>query len=313
MNVSLIQLEYLVALDQHRHFVNAAKASFVTQPTLSMQIKKLEEELGVLLFDRSKQPIIPTDAGKLIISQAKNILRETKKIEDILIGYQGKISGDLTMGIIPTVSSFLVPHLLGNFSKEYPEVRLHIKELHTDQIIKMIDDDHLDLGILATPLHIEHLEERPVFYEKFLLYLNPDHTAYGNNPVSAEELTKDKLWLLSQGNCFRNQSVNLCSLQASMENNTFDYESGSLDTLKKIVDIEGGATVLPEWASYDLCSDNTKNIHKLENDNTVREISIVYSRNYAKSRLIDTLEEMVKKSVPPQLISKRGHKVMEIS
>jgi len=313
MNISLIQLEYLVALDQHRHFVNAAKASFVTQPTLSMQIKKLEEELGVLLFDRSKQPIIPTDAGKLIINQAKNILRETKKIEDILVGYQDKISGDLTMGIIPTVSSFLIPHLLGNFSKAYPEVRLHIKELHTDQIIKLLQDDHLDVGIMATPLHMDSLEERPVFYEKFLLYLNPDHPAFGNNPVSSDDLMQDKLWLLSQGNCFRNQSVNLCALQDKMENNSFNYESGSLDTLKKIVDIEGGATVLPEWASYDLCSDNNRSIHNLENDNTVREISIVYSRNFAKARLVDTLEEMIKKSVPPQLISKRGNKVMEIA
>jgi LysR family hydrogen peroxide-inducible transcriptional activator len=312
MNISLIQLEYLVALDQHRHFVNAAKASFVTQPTLSMQIKKLEEELGVLLFDRSKQPIIPTDAGKLIIEQAKKILRETRKIEDILLSYQGKISGDLTMGIIPTVSSFLVPHLLGNFSKAYPEVSLHIKELHTDQIIKLLDNDHLDVGILATPLHIDALDERPVFYEKFMLYLNPNHKAYGKRPLLPEDLMDDKLWLLSQGNCFRNQSVNLCALHDKMDNNTFDYESGSLDTLKKIVDIEGGATVLPEWASYDLCKDNVKNLHALENDETVREISIVYSRNFAKSRLIDTLEEMIKKSVPPQLISKRGNKVMEI-
>lgn len=313
MNISLIQLEYLVALDQHRHFVNAAKASFVTQPTLSMQIKKLEEELGVLLFDRSKQPIIPTDAGKLIIEQAKNILRETRKIEDILLGYQGKISGDLTMGIIPTVSSFLVPHLLGNFSKAYPEVSLHIKELHTDQIIKLLDDDHLDVGILATPLHNDSLDERPVFYEKFLLYLNPNHPAFGKKPIAASDLMQDKLWLLSQGNCFRNQSVNLCALQDKMDNNTFDYESGSLDTLKKIVDIEGGATVLPEWASFDLCKDNVRNLHQLEDDNTVREISIVYSRNFAKSRLVDTLEEMIKKSVPPQLISKRGNKVMEIA
>lgn len=312
MNVSLIQLEYLVALDQHRHFVNAAKASFVTQPTLSMQIKKLEEELGILLFDRSKQPIIPTDAGKLIIEQAKRILRETRKIEDILIGYQGEISGDLSIGIIPTVSSFLVPHLLGNFSKAYPEVSLHIKELHTEQIMKLLDDDHLDVGILATPLHNDGLEERPVFYEKFLLYLNPDHPAYGTNPISPEDLLKDKLWLLSQGNCFRNQSVNLCALQDRIDNNSFDYESGSLDTLKKIVDIEGGATVLPEWASFDLGSENSRSIHHLEDDDTVREISIVYSRNFAKSRLIDTLEEMVKKSVPPQLISKRGNKVMEI-
>jgi LysR family transcriptional regulator, hydrogen peroxide-inducible genes activator len=312
MNISLIQLEYLVALDEHRHFVNAAKASFVTQPTLSMQIKKLEEELGILLFDRSKQPIIPTDAGKLIVAQAKSILRETRKIEDILLGYQEKISGDLTIGIIPTVSSFLVPHLLGNFSKSYPEVQLHIKELHTDQIVKLIDDDHLDVGILATPLHIDFLAERPVFYEKFLLYLNPSHPAYGKKPLTAKDLMDDKLWLLSQGNCFRNQSVNLCALQAKMDNNSFDYESGSLDTLKKIVDIEGGATVLPEWATYDLCSDNVKNLHHLEDDDTVREISIVYSRNFAKSRLVNTLEEMVKKSTPPKLISKRGNKVMEI-
>lgn len=312
LNVSLIQLEYLIALDEHRHFIKAAEASFVTQPTLSMQIKKLEDELGVKLFDRSRQPVIPTDVGRLIIAQARNVIRETQRIDNILQDYKGTVSGDLTIGIIPTVSPYLMPHLISRISKAYPDVRLHVKELMTDDVIRLLKDDHLDVGIAATPLNDESIVERPVYYEKFSLYLNENHPAYGKQSPDANDLVSDKLWLLSEGNCFRYQSVNLCSVNDQKQRTDyFDYESGSIDTLIKIVNLEGGATVIPEWASLELSPENKRNLRTPQEEET-REISLIYTRNFAKAKLLDSLFEVVKSCVPEPILNNTGEHVARV-
>lgn len=313
MNISFIQLEYLLALDQHRHFVKAAEACFVTQPTLSMQIKKLEDELGVKLFDRSKQPVIPTDAGLLIIEQARKVVAETKKISDILMEFKGEVSGELVIGVIPTISPYLMPYLISQISKNYPQLKLRVKELFTEDIIIQLQKDYLDVGIAATPLHVEGLIERPAFYEKFKIYLNPAHPHYREEFIEPSHLLDDKLWLLSEGNCFRNQAINLCSTDVRYNKHlTFDYESGSLETLKRIVDLEGGATILPEWASGMMCEGSQQNIRSFKNDNSVREISLIYTRNFAKARLLKVLEEMVKASVPGELLENASSEIMEV-
>ena len=312
MNISLIQLEYLVALDKHRHFVKAAEASFVTQPTLSMQIKKLEESLGLKLFDRSKQPIIPTDAGELIIEQAKRVIQETARIEDIVHGYQNTVGGDIYIGVLPTISPYLMPFLIRNVTKHYPDLNLHVKELFTEDIVAMLKKDYLDVGILSTPLNDDSIIEHPLFYEKFKLYVHPDHPAYNKKALTTDDLLSDKIWLLSEGNCFRNQSLNLCSIKSDKKNANLDYESGSLETLKKIVNMEGGLTVLPEWASIELTESESRNIRDLEADKSVREISVVYTRNFAKARAVEALTEMINASVPEPIKSNKGDEVVDI-
>jgi len=300
-NLSLVQLQYLVALDEHRHFIKAAQSCFVTQPTLSMQIKKLEEELGVKLFDRSKQPIIPTDVGVLVIEQAKKVLNETKKIENILLEYKGKVAGDLNVGIIPTVSPYLMPSLISNISKRYPEVRLYVKELMTEEIVSLLQKDHLDVGIVATPLDVDGMVEKPIFYEKFCLYLNPKHPAYDEELVDSKRLLEDKHWLLTEGDCFRDQAVNLCELrESSRQTNSFSYESGSIETLIRIVNMEGGATVIPEWASLALRPEERKNVRDVRGE-SVREVSLIYTRNFAKAKLSEAFYNALVASVPVQL------------
>jgi len=312
-NISLVQLQYLVALEKHRHFIRAAESCSVTQPTLSMQIKKLEAELGVILFDRSKQPIIPTDVGLMIVEQAKSILRETQRIEDMLQSYKGEVSGDLHLGVIPTISPYLMPHLISNIRKMYPEIRLHVKEMLTEDIIAALLADQLDVGILSTPLHQERIAERPLFYEEFHVYMHPSHPAYEHRRVSVEDLLSDQLWLLSEGNCFRNQTINLCAMrEEDLIDNMFDYESGSLETLMRIVDMEGGATIIPEWGSIDLSDQALINMRRTLDDSMVREVSMVYSRNYAKARLLDALEEVCDASVPKQLKDNKGKEVVDI-
>ncbi len=311
-NLSLVQLQYLTALDEHRHFIKAAQSCFVTQPTLSMQIKKLEEELEVKLFDRSKQPIIPTDVGVLVIEQAKRVLNETKKIENILLEYKGKIAGDLNVGIIPTISPYLMPQLISQISKRYPEVRLNVRELMTEEIISLLHKDHRDVGIVATPLEIDGMVEKPIFYERFCIYLNPSHQAYDMDQLDAKILLEDKLWLLSEGNCFRDQAVNLCALKHTAAlKNSFNYESGSIETLIRIVNLEGGATVIPEWASLNLRPEEKKNIRPVKG-NTVREVSLIYSRNFAKAKLSEAFYSTLQACVPVQLKKNAGNPVAAV-
>lgn len=310
----MIQLEYLVALDKHRHFIRAAEASYVTQPTLSMQIKKLERELGVKLFDRSRQPIVPTDVGVLIIEQARKILNETARVEEILQSYKGTVSGDLHIGIIPTVSPYLMPYLINRIGKKYPEIRLHVKELLTEEILQRLQSDELDLGILSTPLHLDGIIERPLFYEKFFVYLHKSHPTYTKSAVSPEELLDDKLWLLSEGNCFRNQTINLCAFEElNTSEHMFDYESGSLETLMRIVDMEGGATIIPQWASLELSKEKSKNLREVAGRDMVREVSMVYTRNFVKARLIEALSDVISVSLPQPLIENKGLTIVEFN
>lgn len=311
-NLSLVQLQYLTALDEHRHFIKAAQSCFVTQPTLSMQIKKLEEELEVKLFDRSKQPIIPTDVGILVIEQAKKVLNETRKIENILLEYKGKVTGDLNVAIIPTISPYLMPQLISQISKRFPEIRLNVRELMTDEIVSLLQKDHLDVGIVATPLEIDGMVEKPIFYERFCLYLNPSHPAYHLEDVEAKMLLEDKLWLLSEGNCFRDQAVNLCALRhSSALKNSFNYESGSIETLIRIVNLEGGATVIPEWSSLDLKPEEKKHI-RMVRGNSVREVSLIFTRNFAKAKLSEAFYSTLQACVPAQLRKNTSKKVVSV-
>lgn len=313
LNISLIQIQYLIALDEHRNFIKAADASFVTQPTLSMQIKKLEEELGVMLFDRSKHPIEPTQIGERIIKQAKVIYQETAHIENILKEFTGEISGTLKIGVIPTISNSLIPRLIGQVSKNYPDLKLHIHEMLTAEIISELQANHLDVGIVSTPLHNDGLIEQPLYLEKFRIYLHPDHPAASKKALDVEDLTEDKLWLLTEGNCFRTQSLNLCSLsEKSLNHLALRYESGSLQTLKKIVDQEGGATIIPEWEAGELDDHSLNNVRALRSDAAGREVGLVYTKYYAKDGVISKLEEMIKRSLPNYIAENKDLEIIEM-
>jgi LysR family hydrogen peroxide-inducible transcriptional activator len=312
LNISLIQIQYLIALDEHRNFVKAAEASFITQPTLSMQLKKLEDELGVLVFDRSKQPIAPTELGRKIIDQAKQIFKETQYIEEILKDYKGEVSGTLTIGILPTISNALMPHLISQIAKRYHDLKLQVREMKTAEIIDALKENKLDVGIVSTPVKDEALVEEPVYNEKFRVYVNPSHPSYDKRVFSADDLLQDKLWLLSEGNCFRTQSINFCTLpEEKLHHIALDYESGSLQTLKKIVDKEGGLTILPEWEAAELDSDSLDNLRVLGEDGVGREVGIIYTKFYAKKSVIDKLKEMIADSLPNYIRENKNLVIIE--
>ena len=306
---SLIQLEYIIAVDTYRHFVTAAEKCFVTQPTLSMQIKKMEDDLGIVIFDRTKQPIIPTEVGQKIIKQARIVVAESKKIDEIIKADSNIISGDISIGIIPSLAPYLLPLFIGKFTKKYPDVNVKVVELLTDEIIAQLKKDTLDVGILVTPLQEKGIIEKVLFYEEMKVISNKSHAFATKNRINTEDLASDGLWLLSNGHCFRSQVVNLCSYQTNLDKKPiFDYESGSLETIKKLVEIEGGYALFPELA-IDTKHSNT--ITKKINKKPLREVSFAYTRNYSKKRLLEILSQDIKNAVPKHMLSKERGFVVE--
>ncbi len=306
---SLIQLEYIIAVDTYRHFVTASEKCFVTQPTLSMQIKKMEDDLGVVIFDRTKQPIIPTEIGIKIIEQARITIAEAKKVDEIISDYSNSITGEISIGIIPSLAPYLLPLFIGKFTKKYPDVNVKVVELLTDEIITQLKKDTLDVGILVTPLNEKGIIEEALFYEEMKIISNKLHAFATKKEIKTEDLASDDLWLLSNGHCFRSQVVNLCSYKANLDKKPlFDYESGSLETIKKLVEIEGGYALFPELA-VDKTSSNT--IIKQINKTPLREVSFAYTRNYSKKRLLTILSEEIKNNIPKHMLSKERGFVVE--
>jgi LysR family hydrogen peroxide-inducible transcriptional activator len=311
--VTLTQLEYIVAVDTYRHFANAAEKCMVTQPTLSMQIKKLEEYLGVTIFDRSRQPVLPTDVGKLIVEQARVILRESKKLEELALHYHEQVAGRLKIGIIPTLAPYLLPLFLGRMMERHPAVKLNIREMMTHDIIMELKKDELDVGILATPLHDEAITEEPVFYEEIKVYTQYGHPLSKKGKVSPSLIAQRKdLWMLADGNCFRNQVINLCHPQSDTEEKEqLRYESGSLETLKKMVEAEGGFTLLPELAVMELSARQLGQVVSFEAPVPLREISLVYVRNAAKRDLIHILKQNIADALPLDMLDKNRGVIVE--
>lgn len=313
---TLTQLEYLLAVETHRHFARAAKACFVTQPTLSMQLQKLEEELGVTLFDRSKKPILPTGIGKQIIAQARIVLSEFKKIGALSTQDQKEPNGDFSLAVIPTLSSYLLPLFLERFSHAYPRVNLHIQELHTNSIVKALEEDQIDAGLLATPLRVEGMQEELLFYEPFYLYARKEHPLARKRKVREEDLQGSEIWLLEEGHCLRNQVVKICGLENKKNIlKNISFESGNLETLKRMVESSRGYTLMPYLAF--LQEEPRLSPAKLvpfENPIPSREISLVYRRIDLKRPICEALKQSILSSLPQDLLKfqKKNLEIVEI-
>lgn len=307
------QLEYIVSLDQHRHFSKAAKACFVTQATLSMMIKKLEEELEVTLFDRSRQPVMPTEAGRVIIDQARKVLKEANSIRQYSGDLKSGTQGELKIGIIPTLAPYLLPLLLPNFLKEYPEVKLHIQEETTEQILQLLSSDKIDVGIMATPLPVQDFRQTPLFYEEFNVFVASTSKQYRKKYILPEDIDVNQLWLLEEGHCLRSQILNLCELQkkgASAHN--LYYETGSIESLLQITEINQGITIIPELAALHMSEERKEKIHHFKPPVPVREISLVTYRHFIKEKLLQVLQQSIIDCTRPFLKNKKENQVLNL-
>ncbi len=311
--MTTVQLEYIVAVDTYRHFSMAAENCCVTQPTLSMQIQKLEEDLDVKIFDRSKQPVIPTEIGEEIIIQARNVLKEVQKIKEIISDKKNKISGEIRLGIIPTLAPYLLPLFLPDFIKKYPHIKLKIFEFTTDLLVEKLKNNLLDVGLLVTPLNDINLFENKLFVEEFVVYLSKSHELVNKKYVLPNEIDVSKLWLLEEGHCIRSQIVRLCELKTKIkENQLFEYEAGSIETLKKMVEINDGITILPELSLNDLSPKQLMYVRKFSEPVPVREVSLVTHRNFVKKRLIEVLQIEISLSIPSKMKERENKLVVEI-
>jgi LysR family hydrogen peroxide-inducible transcriptional activator len=311
--MTIVQLEYIVAVDTYRSFVAAAEKCFVTQPTLSMQIQKLEDTLGVKLFDRSKQPVTPTEIGIDIIAQARMLLAESEKIKEIITDRQKELSGELKVGIIPTISPYILPKILNGFVTKYPQVKLIVWEQTTENIIQQLKLGTIDCGILSTPLHESALLEIPVFYENFVAYTSKSSKLYKKKSINPDDIDMEEIWVLNEGHCMREQVLNICQRRKATQGfKHFEYNTGSVETLKRMVDQNNGATILPELALSDLSDKQMDRVRYFKTPEPAREVSIVIQKNYLKRRMIDALKTEILDFVPKRMRSKKKKEVMEI-
>jgi LysR family hydrogen peroxide-inducible transcriptional activator len=291
--MTITQLQYVLAVAEHKNFTLAAEKCFVTQPTLSMQIQKIEEELKVQIFDRSKKPIQLTEIGQKIVNQAKNIVIEADRIKDIVEHQKGFIGGEFRLGIIPTIMPTLLPMFLNNFIKKYPKVKLIIEELNTDEILLRLKKGHLDAAIAATPLEDEKIKEIVLYYEPFVAYI-PDNFAISHkNEIEVSDLNLDDILLLQDGHCFRDGILNLCKTQDINASNSFQLESGSFETLIKLADEGLGTTLLPYLHTLDLKEKDKSKLRHFKEPKPAREVSLIYPKNELKIHIIDALRNTI--------------------
>lgn len=305
---TLSQLQYVLAVERYRHFGKAADACHITQPTLSQQIQKLEDELDIIVFDRIQKPIIPTEEGRVFIQQAKLVVREFQRLV-----YRSKkgaegLEGEFRLAIIPTIASFLIPFFVRHFSQACPRVELFIEELKTDTILEELKADRLDGAILATPLPQQGLKEHPLFYESFLLYLSEGHPLLKNKTLSREDLDGAQMWMLQDGNCFKNQVASFCSISPRQDTvlKNIHFQSGSLQTLRNLVRTGEGYTMIPYLMTLLMSDEERKNhVRSFRSPVPTREVSFVYRRDHWKLDMIAAIEKSIVASLPKGLSSKK--------
>ena len=291
--MTITQLYYVLAVAEHQNFTKAAEKCFVTQPTLSMQIQKLEDQLDIQIFDRTKKPIELTEIGKKIVNQAKNIVNEADRIQDIVDQQKGFIGGEFKLGIIPTVMPTLLPMFLKTFIKRYPKVKLKIEELTTDEIIQRIKDGNLDAAIAATPLENDSIKERVIYFEPFVAYVPKHHRLHNSKKINVSDLEIEDMLLLEDGHCFRDGVINLCKSLKQGNEDHFQLESGSIEMLVKLSNEGLGMTLLPYLNTLDLKEKEKENLRHFNEPSPAREVSLIYNKSELKMQIVEALQDVI--------------------
>ena len=313
--MTIIQLEYAISLATYKSFVSAAEKSFVTQPTLSLQIQKLEEELGIKIFDRSRHPIEITPMGKVIIDQVRKTLEEFERIHELIQQQQNVLTGTFKLAVIPTIAPNILPSLLENYSSNFPDIRLDVKEMETHRIISALRNNEIDAGLLSTPLEEKDIKEYPLFYEPFVAYFRKDDQLLQKRMIDAGDVELDRIWLLNEGHCMRNQIIDLCSdqVQRLQAKKAYRYESSNVETLRRMVDKNGGMTILPELSVSEFGEDRIENVRYFNDPEPVREISLATSQHFVHFAILQSLMDEILKLVPEKMrVQKKNRKVLRI-
>ena len=294
--MTIIQLQYLIEVANCGSFSAASEHCFVTQPSLSMQIKALEEELGVVLLDRSKKPVIPTEAGNIVIAQAQETLKAYNTIRESVAELKGETSGKIRLGVIPTIAPYLLHKFIPDFVKQYPRVELEIREMVTADIIEALKRDKIDAALVASGTCGDGILERDLFSDTFYAYVSPSNPLFERSNIRIEDIDMKDLILLSPGNCMRDQILELCQARRNVPSNYY-FESGSLDTLMRIVDCTSSLTIIPEMALEYIPASRKNQIKTLAKSATSRRIAIAIRRTYVKTSIIAALEKTINEKI----------------
>ncbi len=307
IDMTFVQLNYILAIEQYQSFQKASEASFVTQPTLSMQVKKLEEELEVIIFDRSIHPVQPTTEGKLILDRARDIIRQHDELMDTALSFQKTLVGSIRLGIIPTIIPYLTYRFIPWFREKHPRVKLFIEELVTDDIVAGLRRGELDAGIMATPVYEKGIVEDALYYEDFTAYVSPRHHLHEFDKLNSFQITTDGLWLLKDGHCFRDQIINLCHTDKNLvEKYDVEFRTDSFNSIFRLIDTEGGYTLVPKLAHSDLSQRQKHHLRYFNPPVPQREVSLCSRKGYPRHSLLDALKSSIKSNVPKFMQQARG-------
>jgi len=307
--MTLQQLEYILAVDKFRHFAKAADYCNVTQPTLSAMIQKLEEELDTKIFDRSQQPIVPTQIGYLIIRQAQAVLNQASQIKNIIAEQKNSLNGSFTLGILPTIAPYLLPRFFPQLMKKYPELDLRVTELKTKEIKQALSSGEIDAGIIANLNEKDNFIKKPLFYEEFFAYVSQESGVYSHNVIKTSDLTNEQLWLLDEGHCFRDQLMRFCQIKAAKVSQ-LAYHLGSMETFMRMVESGKGITFIPELGTYQLNDEQKKLIRPFAIPNPTREIVLVSCEHFIRHNLLEAISSAIRQSVPQDMLSLKANQYL---
>ena len=290
--MTIIQLEYLLAVANCGSFSKASEICFVTQPSLSMQIKNLEEELGEVLLDRSKKPVVPTQVGALVVEKAKDALLAYNNVKECVAELKGSVAGKLRLGVIPTIAPYLLPRFVHTFGERYPNVELEIREMITPDIIRAMDSDELDAALLAGGTCPDRITEQELFDDRFYAYVSPENPLAARTNLRIEDIYGKDLILLSEGHCLRDQIIELCGTHRLHEL-PYTFRSGSLETIMRLVDTTSMLTIIPEMALPYIPEGLKNRVKTLAKGAASRKIVVGVRRTYAKESIVTALREVI--------------------
>lgn len=300
--MTLQQLEYILAVNQFRHFAKAAEYCRVTQPTLSAMIQKLEEELDTRIFDRSQQPVCPTPVGIHIIEQAQNILVQANRIKNIIEEEKHSLTGTFKLGILPTVAPYLLPRFFPQLMKKYPDLDIRVVEMKTNDIKKALQTGEIDAGIVASLAGMEELQQTPLFYEQFFAYVSREDALFNNEVIRTSDLNGEQLWLLDEGHCFRDQLVRFCQIKSARASQ-LAYHLGSMETFMRMVESGKGVTFIPELAVLQLGDAQKELVRSFAIPCPTRQVVLLTNKNFIRHTLLEVLVKEIKLSVPKEMLS----------
>ncbi len=308
--MTLTQLRYALQLRKYQNFKRAAEVLSISQPGLSLQIQKLEEEIGIKLFNRNTSPLKVTKDGELFLIRAQELVSGAKQLENFASALQEDYSGTVKIGIIPTLAPFLLPLFSKSIHNDHPNLQLIFKEQLTEEIVTNVRNGELDVGIISTPIDVYGIKHIPLFYERFYIYASVEDLK-DTQEIGVEDINYDALWLLDEGNCFRDQINDFCDLSSVREGKKFIYQSNSIDSLIRIVDNRGGYTILPELTTLSLSGDQEESLKKFKGKPKAREISLIMTPNFDKARYISLLEEYIKSNIPSHMLTQNDYEIVD--